>query len=1107
MIDEINNTKRARLSPCLRSLEIPQSMEDWWKMSQKSRFPNTCEWVLEHPDYLKWSRWPDSKVLLVTGPPGFGKSTLVGYLLTELKDQKHQNNRVIQLYFFCNYKGKYTPVVIIRSLLRQLLDQIPDFYQVLEAWSLSVDSFWLDFVKLWEVFTYMIGELGESTVYCILDAIDEVAEDNVLAFVQAISSDWLPASSTVNIKVIASARRDSKFISILSASPRTIALDLALLDNQELVRRDITTMLSQSVGEIPALSSEEIARVAQKLIELSHGSFLVSKLRSEQCQREITSENVWDFIEQATQGGLTSTFDAVVDSIAKGRCQTITQQALIWLVTAERPLTFDELDFVLRDQCTVEDSFMSRDFLKSVLGPLLETTGERVCLRHHSVETYLKQTATRSQSQVSPFQFDSSERNVILAKSCVRLLLRIERYEPRLANRSDSLGPSQFIDGNSFARYAVIHCMDHVRSVKQWEPSDWKLTESLFEHKHALFAWLQLLCKLTPLRVDAIRNIDIDPLEIATYFHLNEVVRRLLGTSQRTKDRRDYSGALQVAAEIGDAEICELLLDYGADPTSRIRGPNVLHIAVKRQHKDIIANLIGRGMDIDVTDPLGQTVLHLACQSGSVQIVRLLLKIGAKFDCKSSSGLAPLHYAVEAGHVNVVKLLLDRGANVDILNRQKESLLHIAVRMNNAGLVQLLLSKIYDVNVQTLEKTTALHIAARRNSAQIVATLLIAGADPECQTITGSTALHEAAISGAVDCAQALIVGQASLDKPDKTGRLPLHSAAEHGHTEMVALLLDHLGQAKSTTALTSCGRSALHHATQSSGCVSVVELLVCQHGFDPNVQDCLGLTPLHEAVKYLKSAVELLLIYGGDPTIEDHDERSPIAFAVSMSSHDTLKLLLDASELDENTRGSNILQDALSRGQEDIIQVLVADQPHWVAYPPFEYLLDLRDVGYKSEELVGLLLSVQDSSPWIPPEGWGEIFIKNKAEVRCNFHQPSCAHTCSPETELGVTQDSQDNARLARSEEMVAKANRMGIMRNTICALCGIGSILPPQDTTAPSNEIEFFNGGAIITYDVRITTTEVIKDVISRPVSDPSKFSTLGMSNPNILKTGRTS
>lgn len=50
-----------------------------------------------------------------------------------------------------------------------------------------------------------------------------------------------------------------------------------------------------------------------------------------------------------------------------------------------------------------------------------------------------------------------------------------------------------------------------------------------------------------------------------------------------------------------------------------------------------------------------------------------------------------------------------------------------------------------------------------------------------------------------------------------------------------------------------------------------------------------------------------------------------------------------------------------------------------------------------------------------------------------------------------------------------------MQIMRNTICGLCGIGGVLPPEDTIAPSNEIEFFNGGAIITYDVRITTTDI--------------------------------
>lgn len=1073
MIDEINTANKARMNPCIQCLEVPESMEVSWDLTQKSRFPHTCEWVLEHPDYLKWSRGPDSKVLFVTGPPGSGKSTLMGYLLTKIRDHSVQHARTIQLYFFCNFKGKYTALVIIRSLLRQLLNQIPDLIHVLEVKSLSLDGFWRDFAKLWEVFTHMIGELGEITVYCILDAIDEVAEDDALAFVQAISSDWSTTSSTVNIKVIASARRESKFISILSASPRTISLDLALLENQDRVKRDITRMLSQSVREIPALPSDQIDDVAKKLTELSQGSFLLSKFHSEQYRKGFKAKNIWVTIEQAAQGGIASAFNAVVDSIAKGNCQTIIQQALIWLVTAERPLTFDELDFVLRDQRSVGGSLVSIDFLKSALGPFLKTTGERVTLCHESAELYLKRMVTQPRSQVSPFRYDSSERNGILAQSCVRLLLQIVTDEHHL-----SLGLNQFIDDHSLARYAVTHFMDHVRSVKRWESSDWRLIELFFEHKNTR----QLFYALTSPRISLIDDIIIDGLDVAVYFQLNEVVRRLLGTIQRAKDRGDYKNALYLAAEIGNAEIFQLLLDYGANPIipkmARIRGLNLLHVAVKGQHKDIIRILIDHRLDIEDADNLGQTVLHLACQSGSVEIVRLLLETGTQIDKQSSSGLAPLHYAVEAGHGNVVKQLLDCGAKFHILNRQQESLLHIAVRNNNADLVQLFLSEVY-VNLQMPDKTTALHIAARRQSAQIVSTLLIAGADPQCQTKTGSTPLHEAAIVGAVDCARALIAGKtgkASLDQPDHLGRLPLHLAAEHGHTGMVALFLDHLGQEKSTTALTSCGRTALHHATQSSGCASVVELLVCHHKFDPNVKDSSGLTPLHEAVRYLKSAVELLLVCRGDPTIEDCDKRSPISFAVLMGSYDTLKLLLDASELDENTRGSTILQDALSRGQEDIIQLLLTDQLPWVACGAFEYLIDLRDDGYNEEELVRLLLEVQDSSPWIPREEWGEQFARYEPQIQCNFHQPSCAHTWTLETHIEIPNDSQDNPRWAqRSEEMIAKANRMQIMRNTICGLCGIGGVLPPEDTIAPSNEIEFFNGGAIITYDVRITTTDI--------------------------------
>lgn len=279
---------------------------------------------------------------------------------------------------------------------------------------------------------------------------------------------------------------------------------------------------------------------------------------------------------------------------------------------------------------------------------------------------------------------------------------------------------------------------------------------------------------------------------------------------------------------------------------------------------------------------------------------------------------------------------------------------------------------------------------------------------------------------------------------------------------------------------MTSCGRTVLHHATQSSGFVSIVELLVCNHDFNPNVKDSLGLTPLHEAVRYLNSAVELLLDYRGDPTIEDCDGRSLIAFAVSMSSYDTLKLLLNASELDENTGGSKILQDALSRGKEDIIELLVTEPLSWIARDAFEYLLDLNDVGYKSEELVFFLLDKEDSSPWILPEGWGEQLMGYEPQIRCDFHRPSCAHTCIPKARLELPKQSEDNLPWAGvDEEMIAKPEKMKTMRNTVYGLCGIGGVLPPQDTTTPSNEIEFLNGGAIMIYDVRVTETNIHESV----------------------------
>lgn len=1080
IISKIISRREARIEPCLKSLQVPKIMEDSRRLYENRRTPGTCEWLVQHSEFVTWRHGASSKVLWVTGNPGCGKSTLVSYLCRNIENDV---NSQVQppadklLYYFCNSAAKDTPVIIVRSFLCQLLVQTPSLRQALETFSLSMPGFWRSFKALWQVFTQLLSGFTDGTLYCVCDALDEINGDNALSFVRGISSNLL-ALPRPTIKVVVSARQHTKLIAILCSLPKKAVLDL---DNQRYVKEDISRMLTESIDKLSTLSHEQMVSVTQELTDTSGGSFLETRLHFERLRRRsITATEIQSIVKQAAHGGIASAFDAVVTSITTKGLQMLAKQALVWLVTAQRPLTFDELDVILKEQPNVNASFTSKSFLKLTLGSVLETTDELVIVRRQSFENYLKENTAKSQHQaISPFQYDLSKRNKMLAKECVSHLIHMVTCQSSTSGAyQSSTGLFQYMGHHKLAQYSISHWMDHIRGVETWELSEWEVTETLFQTKQILVTWWNSYITLEPLQETDLSQVEMEPLQVAVSFRLDTVVRRLLATSQRTKQTQSFTRSLQIASSLGYAEICQLLLDAGADPVMQINGRNCLHIAAKKQNEDALGVILDRQIRVEDTDQSGRTALHLACESGSVSIIEMILKKGADINKMSTSGLSAIHYAVQAGSEGAIRHLLTRGANVNILNVQGESPLHTAVKHGYTDQVQLLLSKGSDSNLKMEGNMTALHLAARKGSEIMVSALLIAGANPQSRSDNGSTPLHEAALAGSLDCARALILAKASLEVMDISGRAPLHLAAEYGHTEMVSLILDSLGSDKAAKDRDLSSRTALHYAAQPSGSISAIQLLVQSYRYDPNAQDSLGLTPLHEAVRYLKPAVELLLNFDADPMIEDQEHKSSIAFAISMGSHDILKILLEACDLENNLHGSVYLQEALSQGHESIVRLLVTDFLSWIAQEDFEYLLDLQDSGYTNEDLIGFLLDVQINSPWIPEESWAKRLSGFVPEIKRHFHQTQCAHTSASDSISRISSVSANqlkNSGWARTfTDVISKAARIDMMRNTICGICGIGGMLPPSDMMDGGNEIEFSHGGATVIFDIMITATE---------------------------------
>ncbi|KAF4957171.1 hypothetical protein FSARC_11380 [Fusarium sarcochroum] len=127
-------------------------------------------------------------------------------------------------------------------------------------------------------------------------------------------------------------------------------------------------------------------------------------------------------------------------------------------------------------------------------------------------------------------------------------------------------------------------------------------------------------------------------------------------------------------------------LQGGADPSTL----NAVHYAAERGSTSIVTLLLEHGVDVDVSNPTGQTALQCASRSGFEDVVKLLLENGADVNAKDENEQTALHGAAGQGHLNIVKMLLDAGADADMEDLDGNVAIHFAERRHCLDVVDLL---------------------------------------------------------------------------------------------------------------------------------------------------------------------------------------------------------------------------------------------------------------------------------------------------------------------------------------------------------------------------------------------------------------------------------
>jgi ankyrin repeat protein len=194
---------------------------------------------------------------------------------------------------------------------------------------------------------------------------------------------------------------------------------------------------------------------------------------------------------------------------------------------------------------------------------------------------------------------------------------------------------------------------------------------------HIAVAWgrkkvVEILLSCNP-NLEVRDGTDLTPLHVAAaakaplHGTKRDILLLLLEAraDMNAKFRKRWT-ALIKAIEENDLELCQLLIDYGANiEVTLARGETALHhMAARDEDHEQIAFWLRNHANVEAVDTNGFTPLIVAAENGAVKNMKLLLENGASVTARDRRlGKTALHFAVAVGPVESVSLLLEYGAN------------------------------------------------------------------------------------------------------------------------------------------------------------------------------------------------------------------------------------------------------------------------------------------------------------------------------------------------------------------------------------------------------------------------------------------------------------
>ncbi|KAK2753368.1 hypothetical protein FQN55_003497 [Onygenales sp. PD_40] len=743
--DGLEKAERLRVLDWLSQVPYPQHHAN----VQVDRLVSSGAWMLAKPQFTYWASSSSSSILWLHGIPGSGKTKLASVVIDECLARAPNGPAIGFAYFYCARNPteplRADPLEILRCIARQLSCPnltVPIQPATIERYNKERDEgFSLRKLDLRGVVDLILKITADNPSTIVIDGLDECDPSRRHDVLDALN-DIIQKSSNV-VKVFVTSRDDGDIVCRLEGSPN-IYIDVQ--DNAEDIARFIEVEIENAINQKRLLRGEISSGLKDTLTStLRDGAQGMFRWVSLQLQNLCNPYRMKVESDVRMELGrlpktLSDLYTTILNQIQESgpRSRRIGIRALKWVLGAAVPLSRE--DFIAAISA-YENGGHGEITTQSVLDMtcnllVYDTLVNKLRLAHLSVREHLETI------------FTPEDLDLEIALGCLALCFP----EHMLKNCPPSTRPDHGYAVNHWQYHCArvstelrkehIPCLGSILFTDNGTPSPafarWKRSYPCKKpgnpipaaHLHPFVAvcaygFSDILERMNPTTVLKLNeSLLFEPslqksnrvrwcgLHLAAYYNKASTVVALLDKGVDTAAPTwDGKTALHIAAERGNTNVVEVLVEYGADPhASTIVYRRHTHSSIHpfdnpiRPASSLGFRNAGGGYE-SIQEEDSEAVIHFAASSGSENTVKLMLEYGADVNARTSQGSTPLHKALEAGKEGIVELLIDAGA---------------------------------DVNSPLLFARTPLHFVAGLGQEKVAAHLLRKGADRTKRDVFGS---------------------------------------------------------------------------------------------------------------------------------------------------------------------------------------------------------------------------------------------------------------------------------------------------------------------------------------------------------------------------------